>query len=292
MNAQPLALGPTVGAARRALAAALRTGGFETPDLDARLIVGHALGLDHTAIVAADRQPLSEADTRTIAALAARRLTHEPVARLRGSKEFWSLAFRVTPDVLVPRPETETVVEAALGAIGRKRNDMLRIADLGTGSGALLVALLSELPHATGVATDISTAALAVARDNARTHGTVSRAHFVACDYGAALGSGLDVIVANPPYIRTADIAELPAEVRGHDPHLALDGGDDGLEAYRVLAADASRLLRSDGIIVVECGIGQADAVTALFLDAGLGVTQPARVDLAGISRAVIANRL
>jgi release factor glutamine methyltransferase len=285
-------LGQTIAAVRRALTAAFRAEGIETPDLDARILVGHALGLDHTAIAAADQRPLADDETQKIAAFAARRLAHEPVARIRGRQEFWSLDLRVTPDVLVPRPETETLVEAALAAIGeRRRNDELKIADLGTGSGALLIALLRELPRATGVATDRSTEALAVARENALTHGVASRAAFVACDYGTALGGDCDLIVTNPPYIRAQDIAGLAPEVRDHDPKLALDGGCDGLDAYRAIAADASRLLGSNGLIVVECGFGQADAIAMLFVKAGLCLPHPVRADLAGIPRALVAIR-
>ena len=189
---------------------------------------------------------LAEEETRRIAALAARRLAHEPVARIRGRKEFWSLDLRVTPDVLVPRPETETVVEAALDAIGpQRRTDELRIADLGTGSGALLIALLHELPRATGVATDRSIAALEVARENALAHGVASRAAFVACDYGAALGGGFDLVVTNPPYIRAQDIAETCAgSARLTTRDWRSTAGRDGLDAYRAIAADAPRLLR------------------------------------------------
>jgi release factor glutamine methyltransferase len=290
MNAMILARGSTVAATRRALASAFRAAGIATPELDARVLVGHALGLDPTVIAAADQRSLSDGEANTIAALAARRLAHEPVARIRGRKEFWSLDLRVTPDVLVPRPETETIVEAALAALGeRLRNNELRIADLGTGSGALLIALLSELPRAFGVATDRSIKALEVARENARAHGVAPRAAFVGCDYGAALGGGYDLIVTNPPYVRSHDIAELPSEVRDHDPKLALDGGTDGLDAHRTIAADAERLLSREGLIIAECGFGQADAIAMLFVNAGLSVPQPPRADLSGIPRAIVA---
>lgn len=287
-----LVTGPTIEAARRALAAALRAEGIETPELDARILVGEALGLDRTALAGADQRQLADDEANKIAALAARRLAHEPISRICGRQEFWSLDLRVTPDVLVPRPETETVVEAALAAIGKtRRNDKLRIADLGTGSGALLIALLRELPHATGVATDCSIKALMVACENARANDVAARAAFIACDYGAALSGGYDLIVTNPPYIRTSDIAGLAPEVRDHDPKLALDGGRDGLDAYRAIADDAARLLGRGGLIVAECGYGQAEAIAMLFINAGLCMPHPVRADLSGIPRAFVAIR-
>jgi release factor glutamine methyltransferase len=281
-------LGSTIAGARRTLAAALRAGGCETPDLDARLLVGEALALDHGALIAAADRPLSAAETARIAALAQRRLAGEPVARIRGSKEFWGLELAVTEAVLVPRPETETVVEAALAAVEAKASTgTVRIADLGTGSGALLIALLYELPNAIGIGTDRSVAALAVARSNAARHGLGARAHFVACDYGAALTGGFDLVVSNPPYIAHGDIAGLPREVRNYDPHLALDGGSDGLDAYRALAADGRRLLRPGGTMISELGQGQAKAITEIMRAGGLKVARPIRPDLAGIPRAI-----
>ncbi len=198
----------TVAEARRALAQKFRVAGLDSPDLDARILVGHALGLDHAALAAAGARALGAAERAAIAALAARRLAREPVARVVGRTEFWSLPLRVDAATLVPRPETETAVEAALAAIDSygTRAGVGRIADLGTGSGALLLALLTELPNATGIGTDTSLEALAVARDNARRLG-LSRAQFVACDMAAALGAPFDLIVSNPPYIASGAIA-------------------------------------------------------------------------------------
>lgn len=278
----------TLGDARRALAAALRAGGCDSPDLDARLLIGHALGLDHGALISAADRKLTAEESARIAALGERRLAGEPVARIRGSKEFWGLELTVTDAVLVPRPETETVVEAALAAAeARTATGPLRIADLGTGSGALLIALLYELPNATGVGTDLSRAALAVARNNAERHGLTPRARFIVSDYGAALTGGFDLVVSNPPYIARSDIAGLARDVRDHDPHLALDGGADGLDAYRALAADARRLLRPGGTMISELGQGQADAVAHIMRAQGLTVALPIRPDLAGIPRAI-----
>ena len=285
--------GATVAQARRALATALRDAGIETPQLDARILVGHALGLDHAALAARGDQPLAAAEVECIDDFAARRLAREPVARILGRQEFWSLPLIVTPAVLVPRPDTETVVELALDAVtasgGRQRP--LRLLDIGTGSGALLLALLTELPAATGIGTDISEAALAVARDNAARLALDARCTFVACDIAQAVDGPFDLVVSNPPYIASAEIATLAPEVRDHDPRLALDGGPDGLAAYRAIAADAGRLLATGGMLVVELGAGQEDAITRLFTQAGLAVPAPARKDLGGIARALLASR-
>jgi release factor glutamine methyltransferase len=283
--------GVSVAAARRAVSAALRAAGLDTPDLDARVLVGHALGLGHAALAAAERL-LTADEAAAIAALAARRLAREPVARIVGHKEFWGLPIRVSAATLVPRPETETVVEAALLAIDatHRRGRALRIADLGTGSGALLLALLSELPHAFGVGTDVDLAALAVARHNAARVGLAARAAFVACDFGAALAGGFDLLVANPPYVASHEIAGLAPEVRDHDPRVALDGGPDGLACYRILAADADRLLGRGGHLVVELGLGAARDVATLFSAAGLTMARP-RADLAGVVRALPVHR-
>jgi release factor glutamine methyltransferase len=279
----------TIGAARRGWAAKFRDGGIESPDLDARILIGHALGLDHAALAAAASRTLAAAEQDAIATLARRRLAHEPVARIVGFKEFWSLQLRVTAATLVPRPETETVVEAALTAIEQRgaRSRPLRIADLGTGSGAILLALISELPQAFGVGTDAGPAALAVARDNAARLG-LWRASFVACDMAAALRGPFDLIVSNPPYIASGDICRLAPEVRDFDPGAALDGGPDGLDCYRVIATAAPPLLAPDGSLIVELGAGQADAVAALFAAAGLAPARP-RADLTGVARALCA---
>jgi release factor glutamine methyltransferase len=281
----------TIASARRAWAAKFRECGIESSELDARILVGHALGLDHAALVAAASRPLNAAARNAIAVLARRRMAREPVARILGVKEFWSLPLRVSAATLVPRPETETVVEAALDAIDRRgaRARPLRIADLGTGSGAILLALLSELPHAHGVGTDVSTAALAVARDNAKRLG-LTGARFAACDMAAALGGPFDLIVSNPPYIASADIAGLALEVRDFDPRGALDGGPDGLDFYRAIAATVAALLAPGGALVVELGAGQAPSVAALFTAAGLAPAAP-RHDLTGVPRALCAAK-
>jgi release factor glutamine methyltransferase len=281
----------TAGGARRSLAEKFRAAGLDTPELDARILVGHALGLDHPALTAAAAHKLRNDEHDAIEALARRRLAHEPVARIVGEKEFWSLRFLVDATTLVPRPETETLVEAALAALDAEglRAEKLRIADLGTGTGALLLALLSELPRAFGVGTDVSGAALQLARANAeRLH--IHRAHFVACDLAAALGGPFDLIVSNPPYVATGDIAALAPEVRDFDPRIALDGGSDGLSCYRAIAAAVPMLVKQGGALVVELGAGQVQSVATLFAAAGLA-TSPAHPDLSGTPRALVARK-
>jgi release factor glutamine methyltransferase len=285
--------GLTLEAARRALAHAFRDSGIESPELDARVLTGHALGLDHAGIATARARDLTREETEQIAALGARRLNREPIARIVGQKEFWSLMLTVTEAVLVPRPETETVVETALSIVGANggRTRAHRIVDIGTGSGALLLALLSELPNAFGVGTDRDCAALMVARGNADRVGVRTRTGLVACNYGDALPGVFDLVVSNPPYVATGVIAGLAPEVRDHDPRLALDGGSDGLDGYRAIAADAHRLLAPQGHLCVEIGAGQAADVTALLTAAGMIVAQPVRCDLASIPRVVLAQK-
>ncbi len=273
------------------LAQAFRTAGIEDADVDARLLVGHALHLDRARLIAQSDRILEAREINVISALAARRLKREPVSRILGQKEFWSIALAITPDVLVPRPETETVVEGALDFVvrGGLRMEKLRILDIGTGSGALLLALLRELPNATGTGTDISTAALKVARENAARCGVEGRCTFVVCDIASIVEGPFDLLVSNPPYIAHDEIMSLVPEVKNYDPTVALDGGDDGLAAYRAIAADAKRLLAPGARMFVELGAGQEAAVRDLFTNVGL-TAGIARTDLAGIPRVLGAG--
>jgi release factor glutamine methyltransferase len=282
--------GMTITEARRALTETLRNADLDSPELDARLLVGHALGLDHTALATTVNRQLDAKEAAALTAFASRRLSREPIARILGTKEFWGLQLRITPATLVPRPETETVVEAALAAIdaGGPRSRPLRIVDLGTGSGAILLALLSELPCAFGIGTDLSHEALLVARENAIRLGLSTRAAMVAGDFGSSLWGGFDLAVANPPYIATGDIPALSPEVR-HDPPRSLDGGADALTAYRAIGADARRLIKPLGHLVLELGVGQVRAVAKLLQIEGL-TPAPARIDLSGIPRALTAT--
>ncbi|MCW2306787.1 peptide chain release factor N(5)-glutamine methyltransferase [Rhodobium gokarnense] len=284
----PVRLGDLLRQVRARLAQA----GIEGTETDARLLVGAALDIAPLRLaLEADRFVTSSECTR-IENLVARRAAREPVGRILGTREFWGHSFRLSPDTLEPRADTETVVEAALGFLDDtgRRSAPLRIADLGTGSGALLVALLSECPKAEGIGTDLAPGALAMARENAVAAGVGDRAAFAAMNYGDGLRPGFDLVLSNPPYIASGEIAGLDPEVRDHDPARALDGGADGLNAYRAIAADAARLLAPGGGLVVETGAGQAGDVAGLFTDVGLaGVS--VYTDLAGHDRVVAARR-
>jgi release factor glutamine methyltransferase len=286
--------GQTVETARRALTARFNSAGVESAEIDARMLIGHVLGLDLTGLITSAQRQLTTDEAARLEDFAHRRLAGEPVARVIGAKEFWGLPLQLSPATLVPRPDTETVVELALellradGATGRP----LRIADLGTGSGAILLALLSELPTATGVGTDISEQALQTAAANAARVGLAPRATFIACDYASGLSGLFDLIVSNPPYIRAADIAGLAVEVREYDPHAALDGGADGLDAYRALIPQAAGLLAPGALLVVEAGEGQSGPINGLMTLAGLAPTGAPKADLAGIPRAVSGRKM
>jgi release factor glutamine methyltransferase len=284
----------TVDDARRTLAAELKSAGIASAELDARLLVGATLGLDLTGMIMAANRRLEPEQSRRLEEFRERRLAGEPVARLLGAKEFWGLPLQLSAATLVPRPDTETVVELALETMRGERHpdSRLSIADIGTGSGAILLALLSEWPEATGVGTDISSAALQTANNNAERLGLASRATFVACNYAAALSGLFDLVVSNPPYIRSAEIAGLAREVREHDPLAALDGGADGLDAYRSLIPQAAGLLASGGVLVVETGYDQSGPVAGLMSAAGLMPAGPPKADLAGIPRAVAGRKL
>lgn len=285
--------GQTVETARRMLTARLRTNSIDTAELDARILIGAVLALDLTGLIAAAERRVTAVEAARLEEAERRRLAGEPVARIVGTREFWGLPLQISTATLVPRPDTETVVELALEMLQPSADPdrRLRIADIGTGSGAILLALLSELPDAYGVGTDISVAALRTASGNAVDLGLAARTAFVACDYAAALSGVFDLIVSNPPYIRSADIAGLSIEVRDYDPPLALDGGTDGLDAYRALIPQAARLLAPGGVLVVEAGHGQSGEIQGLIDAAGLTCERPPKADLAGIRRAVAGRK-
>lgn len=286
--------GQTVELARRALTSRFKSGNIDSAELDARMLVGAALGLDLTGLIAAAGRLLTADQAIGLEDCARRRLAGEPVARILGVREFWGLPLTLSAATLVPRPDTETLVELALEIVrDMPRPDRrLRIADLGTGSGAILLALLSELPDADGIGTDISVDALKTAAANARRLGLAARAAFVACDYAAALCGDFDLIVSNPPYIRSADIAGLATEVRDYDPIRALDGGADGFDAYRAITPAAAQRLAPGGVLILEAGRGQSDEIQRLMMAEGLTLERPAKTDLAGIRRAVAGRKM
>ncbi|MDQ0349924.1 peptide chain release factor N(5)-glutamine methyltransferase [Ancylobacter vacuolatus] len=274
----------------RAFAAAFAEKGLEAPEREARALLRAGLGLSDLDLVTRGEQEVAPVDAARLRALAERRAEGEPLARLTGRREFWSLAFTLAPETLVPRPETETLVEAAL-ALFPDRRARLRLLDLGTGSGALLAALLSEFPAAFGIGVDLSPGAARQARENLAALGFATRSSVMVGHWAQALAGGFDLVVSNPPYIPSTDIAALEREVREHDPLLALDGGPQGLDAYRALASALPGLLVTGGSAVLELGIGQERDVAALLAAAGLRVEGPARCDLAGIARALVARK-
>jgi release factor glutamine methyltransferase len=281
----------TIASARRAIREMLEQGGIDSAEADARLLIAHALDVERATVLTHGNRELAPKEVKAIDALATRRLRHEPVARIVGHKEFWSLLLAVNDAVLVPRPETETVVELALDMVigDALRMEKVRVLDIGTGTGALLLALLSELKEAYGTGTDISAEALAVASANAERHGLAARCAFVCCDIATGVAGPFDLIVSNPPYVMHDEIATLAPDVRDYDPSLALDGGADGLMSYRAIAQVAAGLLRPEGQVIVELGAGQEQQVRTLFTNAGLEVIA-ARSDLAGIPRALAAK--
>lgn len=273
----------TLRALRRAAEARLAAAGVDTPELDARLLVQHALGLSRDQLLA--DAPVTAEQAAAVHALIERRAAREPVSRILGTRGFWSLELALTPDTLDPRPDTETIVEAALDAVP-DRTAALRVLDLGTGSGCILLALLAELPNASGLGIDVSSGAVAAAAANAAGNGLAERARFQTGDWGGGLAERFDLVVSNPPYIPSRDIASLDPEVRAHDPLRALDGGADGLDAYRTIAAQLPHLLAPGGTAALEVGAGQAADVAALMAAAGLALTGVFR-DLGGVERCV-----
>jgi release factor glutamine methyltransferase len=279
---EPRTIAETIdGAARR-----LTASGVSQARLEARLLLSHAAGLSPERMLAARDRPLSGPELRQLEALLARRIRREPMAQILGRREFWSLPFTVTPDTLTPRSDSETLVEAAL-ALVPDRGIRLRILDLGTGTGCLLLSLLSELPEAEGVGVDCSEAACRVARDNAAALGLASRARFLVGNWDDGLAGQFEFVISNPPYIPESEIGGLEPEVARFEPYSALAGGADGLAAYRALVPRLAPRLARGGHALLEVGAGQAEPVARLAAVAGL-VEAGRRLDLAGIERCLI----
>lgn len=273
--------------AMRMLGWRLKQAGLPSPELDARLLVRAVTGASDIDMIREPGTPITAAEEERLASFERRRLAREPVSRILGMREFWGLAFAVTGATLDPRPDSETLIEAALGLLDGAATP--RLLDLGTGTGCLLLTLLHERPQASGIGVDLSPEALEVAAANAARLGLGGRAVFRLGNWTEGLDARFDLVISNPPYIASGEIAGLEEEVRGHDPRLALDGGADGLDAYRALARSLPDVLTQAGHAVVELGHGQAAAVTALFEAAGLAVFRTVP-DLAGIERALVAG--
>ncbi len=262
--------------------AARLNGIADNPRLEARLLLAHALGLTQNDLIRDPNRPVTIA---AVEPLFARRIGHEPLARIVGHREFWSLDFQVSAASLIPRPDSETLIEAALAAFA-KRPPPQKILDLGTGTGCLLLALLKEFPSAFGIGLDLGPDAAALAQANARHLGLADRSAFVAGDWTNPVSGRFDLIVSNPPYIPSPDIDTLMPEVGRHEPRRALDGGPDGQDAYRSILPVLGRHLEPDGSAILELGTGQARYVTELARTAGFEASL--RLDLAGIPRAIV----
>lgn len=270
--------------ALRQASSLLARGGIDQPRHEARILLGHVMGLSREVLLTQHRRMLDRPLVDQLTNLTHRRADHEPIAYLTGAREFWGLSFEVTPDTLIPRPDSETLVEAALEYARRALDGNIRILDLGVGSGCLLVSLLTELPLAEGFGVDRSIAALRVARRNAERHGVLDRARFIAGSWGQALSARFDVIVANPPYVAGGDHAVLMPDVARFEPPEALFAGVQGLDAYRAMAPGISRLLTPAGRFFVEFGAGLGGHAAEILAAAGL-LESERRRDLAGIER-------
>jgi release factor glutamine methyltransferase len=276
----------TVGTALQAAVGRLYAAGIDTARLDARLLLGDVLQLEAADLVAHPERPLAAPESERFRDLIERRCRHQPVSQLLARREFWGLTFRITADTLIPRPETEIIVQQALAGIA-DRGQPLRLLDLGTGTGCLLLTLLHELPQATGLAIDRSPGALAVARANAEALELAERAEFRLGNWTEGLTESFDLIVSNPPYITTPEMEQLAPEVARHEPHLALHGGWDGLDCYRAIARGLEGRLRPAGRLLLEIGAAQSDSVAAVFADAGFTCTAR-HDDLAGLPRCLV----
>ena len=274
------------GAARTRLAEA----GIETASVDARVLLEFALARPQVWLHANPEALIVAADLDRFEGLLARREQRQPVSQIVGRREFWSLSFDVTRDVLTPRPDSETLIEAVLEQLP-DRTAPIRILDLGTGTGCLLLTLLSEYGSATGVGIDVSPAALQVAARNGQKLGLDARVDWMLGQWDTQLDANFDVVISNPPYIESGALAALDRDVVDYEPHLALDGGADGLDAYREILTHMANVLAANGLLAFEIGEGQADAITALASGAGLNL-RAARQDLSNILRVLVFDRL
>jgi release factor glutamine methyltransferase len=267
----------------------LAKAGIDGAAREVRLLLQAAAGIPIATQIAFPERTIEIAAAARFDVLLERRARREPMAHILGQREFWSLAFKVTADTLDPRPDSETLVQAVLDQLP-DRSAALRLIDFGTGTGCLLLALLHELPNATGAGVDVSAAALAVATENANALGLAQRTSFHRSDWDDGLDSGFDIVLSNPPYIPSEDIAGLQPEIASYEPRLALDGGPDGLDAYRRLGPATARLLVPDGLAAFEIGIGQGESVRRIMAAAGLRHITTAR-DLAAVERSLLFRK-
>lgn len=266
-----------------------RAGGIDTPELDARLLAQKAFGIDAMGLVRREREAVSDDQLKALDQFAQRRLVGEPISRIAGEREFWALRFIINDATLDPRPETEMLVQEAIAFLETKRSPVFL--DLGTGTGAIAISILDALPKAKAIATDIAEEALDAARQNAERHGVAERLTLRKGPWWQAVPHTeiFDLIVSNPPYIATAAIAELSPDVRVFDPKAALDGGWDGLEAYRAIAPQAIRRLHPGGLMLLEIGFNQGEIVSKIFARAGFGRIEILK-DLAGLDRVIVCS--
>ncbi|MEO9902273.1 MULTISPECIES: peptide chain release factor N(5)-glutamine methyltransferase [Alphaproteobacteria] len=279
----------TVAALLQAAMQRLASEGNDNPRLDARLLLAHALGVEGR-LHGREDNPVTVEERTHFAGFLARRIGGEPVSRILGSREFWSLEFDLSPATLDPRPDSETLIDAVL-ELHPDRNRAYRILDLGTGTGCLLLAALSEFPNAEGVGVDIDTECVQIARKNAEKLCLSSRARMICSRWADNVNGPFDIVLSNPPYIPTSDISQLQPEVKLHDPTQALDGGVDGLDAYRNIAESLPSLLGEDGLAVLEFGEGQGQDILRIMEASGL-IVGGFRNDLAGIERCILVRRL
>jgi release factor glutamine methyltransferase len=277
----------TLAEARKQAISRLRAAGVDTPELDSRILLGAALGLSAIEMLGAAEITLSPAQREAVDQVVARRESREPVGRILGRREFYGLSFALAPDTLEPRPDSETLVDAVLGHVPDK-GATLSLLDLGTGTGCLLLALLANLPRSRGIGVDISEGAVRAASGNAAALGLSARAAFRRGNWAEGIDQVFDIIISNPPYIPAGEIAGLAPEVAKFDPRPALDGGADGLEAYRAILNRAPRLLRPEGAVFLELGQGQEDAVSALARARGFQYIELFK-DIGGINRCLKA---
>jgi release factor glutamine methyltransferase len=280
-----------IGAAWRGVRDLFRRAGIDTPELDARLLAELAFGVERLELVNREREIADPEALARLQAFATRRLRGEPVDRIIGEKEFWGLAFTLNEATLVPRPETEMLVRRGLELLEGRTHK--RVLDLGTGTGCVPIAILSESPSATGIAVDLSSEAILAAQWNAERHGVAKRFDARPGSWFDPLqvGEDFDLITSNPPYIERSAIEGLAPEVKDHDPRLALDGGADGLDAYRDIIGEAIHWLKRGGVLAVEIGSTQAAAVRAMFVKAGFEEVSVEK-DLAGLDRVVTGYHL